>query len=389
VSPKNADAADLATVDFDRLVDRRGTDSIKWAQWGPQVLPLWVADMDFEAPPVVLDALRRRVDHGVLGYGMVRESLAAAIVAHHRDRHGWAIDPDWIVFLPTVVPALGLACRAFSQPGDAVMVITPAYPPFLNTPRKQGRETITVPSAVEQGRWTLPLQQMEDAVTERTRVLLFCHPHNPFGRAWSPDEVRSVVDFCHRHDLILCSDEIHSELRLDQVPHLPAAAVEGGADITVTVTSPSKAYNLAGLEFAYAVIADADLRRRFCSAGEGLFEYDSPGVLGAAACEAAYRDGAPWLEQLLDYLCGNRDLVERFVAERLPSARMTHVEATYLAWLDARDTGTSDPAGRCLAAGVGLSDGADFGAAGFLRLNFGCRRALLEEALARMATALA
>jgi len=375
-------------TDFDRPIERRGTCSAKWDLHGHDVLPLWVADMDFAAPPPVLDALRRRLDHGVIGYGMVHESLTSAICDYQRQRYGWEVRPDWLVFLPAVVPGLNLVCKAFAGPGDEVMMVTPAYPPFLHAPGLQARTAVRVPTDAVEGRWRLPLEEMEAAVTPRTRVLFFCHPHNPVGRVWSPNEVGAVVDFCRRHQLVLCSDEIHSDLRLDDLSHVRAAAVEGAGDLTVTVTSPSKPYNLAGLGFAYAVIEDEELRRRFCAAGEGLFEYDCPTVLGAVACEAAYREGGPWLEQLLDYLRGNRDLVERFAAERLPHVRTTHVEATYLAWLDVRETGATDPAAACLAAGVGLMDGADFGAPGFLRLNFGCRRSVLEEALERLVTPL-
>jgi len=234
-------AGRATAFDFDQPIERRGTDSFKWAQWGPEVLPLWIADMDFEAPPPVLDALRGRLDHGVLGYGMITESLGAAICDYHRNQHGWNVESDWLVFVPSIVPAITLACRAFSEAGEGVMVIAPVYPPFLDVPRVQNRETILVHSEIEGGRWTLPLDAMENAVTDRTRVLLFCHPHNPLGRAWSLSEVQDVVDFCRHHDLVLCSDEIHSDLRLDDVPHMPAALAEDAASITLTMTSPSKA----------------------------------------------------------------------------------------------------------------------------------------------------
>ena len=250
------EAEETVTCGFDQPIERRDTCSIKWGLYGPDVLPLWVADMDFAAPPPVLEALRDRLDHGVIGYGMAPQSLTDAICDYQKERYGWQVRTEWLVFLPSAVPALNLVCKAFAAPGEAVMMITPAYPPFLSAPRYQGREAILVPSERIGDKWRLPLEQMEAAVTPATRVLLFCHPHNPIGRVWRRDEVEAVVGFCRRHGLVLCSDEIHSELVLDDLPHLPAATFDGASEFTVTVTSPSKAYNLAGLGFSYAVIPD-------------------------------------------------------------------------------------------------------------------------------------
>jgi cystathionine beta-lyase len=390
-----------APVDFDTPVDRRGTASYKWERYGEGVLPLWVADMDFASPPAVVEALRRRAAHGVYGYTLAPESLVAAIRDHLSGCHGWTIEPDWLVWLPGVVPGLNLACRAFAGPGEAVMTVTPAYPPFLEAPPDQGRRLVTVPAELVDGHWRLPLPAMEAAVTSDTRAFLFCHPHNPLGRVWRRDEVAAVVSFCRRHDLVLVSDEIHCDLLLDDLGHVPAAVVAGdgaagggpgpgpgpGPDRIVTLMSPSKTYNLPGLSFAFAVIADPELRRRFRQPGQGILPF--PGCFATAAAEAAYRSGEDWLEQLLAYLRGNRDLLERFVAEELPAVNMTHVEATYLAWLDVRRVRAPDPAAACVAAGVALSAGAAFGDPGYLRLNFGCARSTLEEAMRRLRGALA
>lgn len=373
------------THEFDRVIERRGTGSTKWDTFAPDVLPLWVADMDFAAPPAVREAVRRRVDHGIYGYGLVPASLREAICRYQRERHGWAIEPEWLVFLPSLVPGLNCCCRAFAAAGEEVMTITPVYPPFLAAPANQERRLVAVPATLRDGRWELPLRAMEEAVTPQTRVFLFCHPHNPLGRVWRQEEVRALAAFCQCHDLVLCSDEIHADLTLDQLPHLPAAmADERMVSRTVVLCSPSKAYNMPGLKLAYAVIPDEGLRRGFRRAGRGFLEYDYPSWFGPVAAEAAYRHGGDWLAALLDYLRGNRDLVESFVATRLPRVRMTHIEATYLAWLDARAVHLADPAAACLAAGVGLSDGTFFGAPGYLRLNFGCSRAVLEEALRRL-----
>ena len=397
--------------DFDTPVDRAGTASFKWDRYPEGVLPLWVADMDFAAPPAVIEALRARAEHGVFGYSLVPPSLTEAIAGHLDSRYGWAIDSEWLCWLPSVVPGLNAACAAYAGPGEAVMTVTPVYPPFLHAPGNQGRRLIAVPAAEEPGRgWRLPLEAMEAAVTADTRVFLFCHPHNPLGRVWRRDEVAAVVDFCRRHDLVLVSDEIHCDLILDPLEHVPAAVVaaaaqehSGAADASgtapgtlppariVTLMSPSKTFNLPGLNFAFAVIADAALRECFPQPDEGLLPF--PGCFAIDAAEAAYRWGGEWLAELLDYLRDNRDLVERTVTSDLPAVSVTHAEATYLAWLDvrgleARGLGGDAAMQACLDAGLALSPGADFGGPGFLRLNFGCSRSTLQEALRRLQRAL-
>ena len=374
--------------DFDAPIERRGTASFKWDLYGGDVLPLWVADMDFASPPQVVEALEARVAHGVFGYALAPDSLTEAIVAHLERRYGWRIESEWIVWLPGIVPGLNMSCEAFAAPGEAVLTVTPVYPPFLEAPAQRDRRLVTVPAELREGRWELPLDALERAVTPDMRVFLFCHPHNPLGRVWRREEVEALLDFCRRHDLILASDEIHCDLILDDLGHVPTGLVgPDDADRIVTFMSPSKTFNLPGLNFAYAIVADKALRRRFLRPGEGLLPF--PGSFSVAAAEAAYREGAAWHAGLLDYLRGNRDALEAFVAAELPRVRMTHVEATYLAWLDVRELGLSDAAAACREAGVALSAGAAFGDPGFLRLNFGCRRKTLEEALRRLAAVLA
>jgi cysteine-S-conjugate beta-lyase len=374
-------------VDFDSAVERRGTASFKWELFPPDVLPLWVADMDFASPPAVVTALERRAAHGVYGYSLVEDSFVDTVRAHLELEHGWPIEPEWLVWLPSVVPGLNLACRAFAAEGDEVMTVTPVYPPFLEAPPAQGRVLVEVPARLDGGRWVLPLEEMEAAVTPRTRLFLFCHPHNPLGRAWSAEELAEVVAFCRRHELVLCSDEIHCDLLLDDVAHVPASALGDDARaLTVTLMSPSKTFNLPGLNFAFAIVPDEELRRRFTEAAAGILPF--PGCFALAAAEAAYREGGQWLAELLEYLRGNRDALERFVRASLPRVAMTHVEATYLAWLDVREVGLEHPMAACRRAGVALSDGTDFGAPGYLRLNFACPRSTLDEALARLAPVL-
>lgn len=370
-------------MDFDRRIERRGTASFKWDMYPADVLPLWVADMDFASPPPVVEALRARAGHGVFGYALVPDSLEAAIVAHLERRYAWRIDKEWIAWLPSVVPGLNLACDAFAAPGETVLTITPVYPPFLEAPGERGRRLLTVPADLHEGRWELPLEGLEAAVTPDSRVLLLCHPQNPLGRVWSREEVTALVEFCRRHDLVLVSDEIHCDLILDDLAHVPAAlACPGDTDRIVTLMSPSKTFNLPGLNFAFAIVEDAGLRQRFLRPGEGILPF--AGCFAVTAAEAAYREGGAWHAELLEYLRGNRDLVEAFVAAELPRVTMTHVEATYLAWLDVRELGLEDPAAACRSAGVALSAGAAFGDPACLRLNFGCRRETLQEALRRL-----
>ena len=379
-------------MDFDAVRDRRGTASYKWERYGPDALPFWVADMDLPSPPAVVAALEARAAHGIYGYSLLPPSLVAAVRGHLLDRYGWDVAGEWLVYLPGVVPALNLACRAFAAEGEEVLTIVPAYPPFLEAPGLQGRRLVTAVAGRGNGRWELPLAALEAAVTPKTRVLLFCHPHNPLGRVWSAAEVAAVVDLCRRRDLVLVSDEIHCDLALDIGRHVPAATAAPDAPaLTVTLMSPSKTFNLPGLNFAFAVIPDGELRRRFTAAGAGLLPF--AGCFAIVAAEAAYREGGAWLAELRAYLRGNADRVAEFVAG-LDGVTTTRVEATYLAWLDARERlaargGDADLARVCLKAGIALSGGGAFGAApGFARLNFGCPRSLLDEGLARLKAAL-
>lgn len=370
--------------DFDAPIERRDTASLKWDLYGRDVLPLWVADMDFASPTEVVTALERRAAHPVYGYALTPDSMAEAVVAYLARRYDWHVEADWIVWLPSLVVGLNLACGGLAGPGETVLTVTPVYPPFLGAPGNQGRRLATVPVALDDDRWMLPLAELEAAALD-ARVLLFCHPHNPLGRVWRRDEVAAVIDLCRRRDLILVSDEIHCDLILDDLQHVPAAvACPDAANRIVTLMSPSKTFNLPGLNLAFAVIADESLRQRFLRPGRGLLPF--PGCFATPATEAAYRHGDDWREALVGYLRTNRDALEEYAAERWPRVRLRHIEATYLAWLDVREARLADPEKACLQAGVALSPGAAFGDPAFMRLNFGCRRATLDEALRRLST---
>ena len=380
---------DAERFDFDTPVDRCGTASEKWDRYvGRDILPLWVADMDFRSPPAVLEALRRRVDHGIFGYSAPPQELVETIVTMMEHEYGWQIEQDWLVWLPGLVCGLNVACRSVGEPGDAVATFSPVYPPFFSAPRNAGREVIPVPLACSGDSWQLDLAALERAVTPRTRMLLLCSPHNPVGRVWTREEQLALLELAGRHDLTICSDEIHAGLVLDgDQRHVPFATLSPeAARRTITLQAPSKTYNIPGLGCSFAVISDDSLRRSFHHAMAGIVPHVN--LLGYTAALAAYRDGEPWRQALLGYLRGNRELVLREVAA-MPGLRTWPVEATYLAWIDARGLNTAYPAQLFEEAGVGLSDGAPFGAPGYVRLNFGCCRSLLEEALQRMRTAAA
>ncbi len=378
--------------DFATPVERRHPSgnwpSQKWHRYGDGVLPLWVADMDFGSPPAVREALRARVDHGVFGYGLVPDSLRETLCSWSREHYGWEIAPEWQQWLPGVVPALHLASMALTEPGDGVLTVTPIYPPFLKVAERTGRTpqqaSMREPAAPGQP-WRLDLEALEAAITPRTRLLLWCHPHNPTGRVWDHDELAGLAELVERHDLLVVSDELHCDLLLDDgARHVPlAAAFPALIERTITLWAPSKTFNLAGLTTACAVIPDPRLRRRFAAAAKGLTPDGN--VLGLAAAEAAYAQGDPWRQVLLEVLRDHRrSLVERVAC--WPGVSMSAPESTYLAWLDLREAGLGESPQQTLLerAGVALSDGADFGHPGFARLNFGTTATQLEEALSRL-----
>ncbi|MEX0959589.1 MAG: PatB family C-S lyase [Burkholderiales bacterium] len=373
--------------DFDTPVDRRGTSSSKWEKYaGRDVIPLWVADMDFRCAPAIVEALRARVEHGVFGYTNPPAELGPAVVSSLKADFDWEVDPQWIVWLPSLVVGLNVVSRAFAAEGEDILTAVPIYPPFLSAPQYADRNAVRVPLSETQGGWRWDFDALERAVTSNTRLLLLCSPHNPTGRVWSRDELQQLSAFARRHDLVVVSDEIHSGLLLDEdKTHLPFASLEeDAAQRSVTLLSASKTFNLPTLGCAFAIVPNAELRRKLTRTMAGIVHH--VGGLGYVGTLAAYRDGKPWQVALVEYLRTNRNLVETAIAG-MPGLRTWHVESTYLAWIDARELNTQQPAKFFEEAGVGLYDGALFGTPGFLRLNFACPRALLEQALERMRSA--
>jgi cystathionine beta-lyase len=382
------------TFDFETVIERRDTDSQKWQKYaGRDILPLWVADMDFKSSPAIIAALQERVAQGTFGYARPLQSTVDAFVEALEHRYGWRIDPAWLVWLPGLVVGLNVTVQAFAQPGEEVLTLTPVYPPFMTAPKNSGRVSTPVRFRLNAGerRWEIDWEALERAVTPKTRLFFLCNPHNPLTRVWQRDELVRLGEFCARHNLVLCSDEIHCDLILDDLPHVPTALL--GDEIarrTVTLMAPSKTYNVPGLGTSIAIIPDATRRAQFVRTAAGIVAEVT--ALGYVACEAAYRDSEPWRQALLRTLRSNRDLIMDFVARELPGVTIeAPIEATYLAWLNVSALKLADPIAHFEKHGVGLSDGAFFGIprGSHVRLNFGCPPATLTEALHRMKRAVA
>jgi len=372
------------SFDFDTIYNRRDSDSLKWSRYRERdVIPMWVADMDFRSPAPILEALYRRVEHGIFGYASVPPELVQVVVARMWERYRWEIDPAWLVWLPGVVPALNVVCQAYGAEGDEVVTFTPVYPPFLSGPPRRGKTLRTIPLWRQDDLYTFDTERFESEITPRSKILLLCNPHNPVGRRYERQEIARIADICLSHDLLICSDEIHCDLVLDGGAHVPTATL--GPEVaarTITLMAPSKTFNIPGLNCAFAVIPNAELRTRFKKVREGTV----PGtnVLGFTACLAAYRDGEPWRQALIDYLRANKEVLRDFVRREFPGLSMDDVQATYLAWIDVRSLNLPKPARYFEEFGVALFDGKQFGGEGFVRLNFGCPRSLLVEALNRL-----
>lgn len=378
----------MEVLDFDTPIDRTGTASVKWGRYPDKdILPMWVADMDFRSPGAVIRALKARADHGIFGYTDAPAELVDAAVRRLATKFDWSVKPEWILWLPGVVTGLNIACRAVGDPGDEVLIMTPVYPPFFTAPKNMDRKCIPVPLSEDEGFWRMDLDALEAAVTPRTRMIILCNPHNPVGRVFTRRELDRLAAFCHRHNLTVCSDEIHCDLILDPDKiHQPFATLDANTALrSITLMAPSKTYNIPGLGCSFAVIPDPELKNRFRKSMAGIVP--DVNLMGYSGALAAYRDGEPWLSALLSYLRDSRDFLVQEM-ETLPGLRMAPVEATYLAWIDTRDTGIASPAAFFENAGVGLSDGKYFGLEKFVRLNFGCSREVIREAVDRMRTAL-
>lgn len=389
----------MAIYQFDQTPDRRQTESAKWHYYEQDVIPLWVADMDFVSPEPVIQALRQRVEHGVFGYpddGSMHPrkegSLPMLIVQRMATRYGWQIQPEDVVFIPGVVNGFNLACQAVAQPGEGVLVQTPVYPPILGAAEKAGLSCQSMQlTCCPSGAYEIDWDAFEGAITDQTRIFILCNPHNPVGRVFRQDELQRMAEICLRRGIVICSDEIHGDLIFSGYNHIPVASLHPEiAQNSITLLAPSKTYNLAGLKCSMAIIPDPKLRKKYQQARKGLV--GGVNLMGLVAAQAAYRDGQEWLDQLLVYLEANRDALYDYLQRELPEIHMAKPEGTYLAWLDCRQAAIDgNPYEFFLKeARVALNDGVTFGPGGegFVRLNFGCARSLLLQALQQMKTAL-
>ena len=377
--------------DFDKVVERAGTDSIKWQKYGNDVIPLWVADMDFVCAGPIIKALHERVDHGIFGYGGPSEELKSVIRDRLKRLYGWDVPTEHIILVPGVVTSLNLAFQLFADPGESVLVQPPVYSHFITDPIYRGRTLIDVPLAKKGDTYEIDFDAFEEAITARTRIHVLCNPHNPVGRVFRADELKRLAGICLRHNILICADEIHCDLLYPGYRHVPIATLDDEvAQHTITLMSPSKTFNLPGLSCSFAIISNDHLRETWIKGSTGLIHHVN--IMGLTAALAGFRDGQEWLDQCLSYLKGNRDLLNEYVRERLPSISMTRMEGTYLAWLDCRQSGIRGNPFHFFLEGsrVALNDGAGYGKGGegFVRLNLACSRKLLIDALERMAGAL-
>ena len=374
---------------FDEVINRKNTDSFKWDffQDPEETIPMPVADMDFRSAEPILQALREVTEHGVFGYSIVPEELKDILQERLERLYGWKTEKEWQVWIPGLVPAITATCRAIGEIGDAVITSIPVYHPFHLAPGYVGKKLQTFPLIEVDNRWTFDFEALEKAITEDTKLFMLCNPYNPAGTVFTQEELEKLAEICQRHNLIICSDEIHCDLILDKnKKHIPIASLSQVTEnMTITLLAPSKTFNIAGLGCSVAIIPNPELRQKFNAAKDGFFPPLPRHSMVAAM--AAYRDCEDWRLQLIDYLKANHDYMFQEL-NNYKGLKLFPLEATYLAWIDARETGIEDIQERILKAGVRLMDGKTFMGEGFLRLNFACPKSVLEEAVKRIKVAL-
>lgn len=373
------------TYDFDELIDRTNTDSFKWDKYKDRdIIPLWVADMDFKAAPPILKALEDVTKQGVIGYWHAPDELADVIVKRLDERHNWKIEKDWIVYLPGLVPGLTLSCMIVGNEGDEIITTVPVYGPFMKAPEAAKKKLVKVQMKLENNRWTLDFDAIRAAITPRTRMFMLCNPYNPAGTVFTKEELQTLSDICTEHNIVICADEIHCDLILDESKkHISIATLSKEAEKqTITLLSPSKTFNIAGLGCSFAVIPDGEIRAKF--ANLKYIVEPMPSAYAFQAALAAYRDCDEWHEQLLAYLRKNHDYILREM-NAIKGFSMQPLESTYLAWIDTRESDIENISEILENAGVGISDGGFFfDGKGFIRLNFGTQMRRLEAAVWRM-----
>lgn len=387
-------------MNFDTLIDRRGTGCVKYEAlqklYGrTDLLPLWVADMDFATPPFIIEAMARRLRHPVFGYTVVPEDYWTTITKWIDSHHQWKVQESWMRFIPGIVKGIGFVINVFTQPGDKVIVMPPVYHPFFLTPRGNKREIVWNPlKRLSDGSYEMDFDNLAKVCDDHCKVLILCNPHNPAGIEWSWETLTKLADFCYDHHLLVISDEIHCDMALFGHKHIPFASVSDKArDISITFQAPSKTFNMAGIVSSYTIVPSDSLRRRFFSWLDAN-ELSSPDIFAPIATMAAYREGESWRRKLVEYIEGNVLFTEEFCREHMPAIKPLRPQASFLVWLNCRDLNLSHDALISLfvdQAHLALNDGEMFGPGGegFMRLNVGCPRAELSQALSQLSEAVA
>ncbi|MFT8316951.1 MAG: MalY/PatB family protein [Sporolactobacillus sp.] len=380
---------------FQQIMDRRGTASVKWDEadqlfGGKDLLPMWVADMVFPAPVQVTEALRKRVEHAIYGYTFRSDNYLKSVQRWMQSRQNWSIETEWICHSPGVVTALNLIVDGFTEPDDKILIQPPVYPPFRKSAENQNRDLVTSPLIYEQGTYRMDFKDLDRKLADpRVRLMILCSPHNPAGRVWTEEELRTLAELTQRHDVLVVSDEIHGDLILDHRRHLPFASLSADAAArSIVCTAPSKTFNLAGLQMSNIIIANEKLRKTYLHQLR-RFSLNEPTSLGVVAAEAAYTYGAEWLDQCIAYIQGNRDFVRRYLETQIPQLVLTPLEGTYLGWIDCRALEMTNTALQDLMvhqAHLAVNPGHTFGkeGSGFIRINIACSRELVKKAMDRL-----
>lgn len=388
----------MKTYNFDEIIDRPGSGDLKHEallpRWGRNdLLPLWVADMDFATPDFVVDALKARLSHPIFGYTIEPADYRPTIIDWNESHHGWKIKPEWISFIPGIVKGIGFVVNVFTKPGEKVIIQPPVYHPFRMTPEDNGREVVFNPLRLrEDGYYDMDFDNLSEVCDDKCRVLILSNPHNPAGVCWSKETLQRLADFCYEHNIIVISDEIHSDMALFGNRHVPFASVsERAADISITFAAPTKTFNMAGIVSSYAVISNDDLRQRFYGWLKAN-ELDEPTIFAPIATIAAYQKGEEWRKQMLAYVENNVRFVEDYCREHIPGVRPLRPQASFLVWLNCRGLGLNHDKLLELfidKAHLALNDGEMFGPGGegFMRLNVGTPRSVLRQALEQLAKA--
>ncbi|MCA1033959.1 pyridoxal phosphate-dependent aminotransferase [Bacillus infantis] len=384
----------MRKYDFHKAINRYETASVKWELTkdvfgSSDVLPMWVADMDFEPPKEVQNAISKRASHEVFGYTFVPPSASEAVQLWQKSQSGWEIGRSWVLYSPGVVPSISIAIQAVTSPGDKIMLQSPVYTPFFEMIEKNGRMAVNSPLELVEQRYEIDFQRFEEELKKGIKLFLLCNPHNPGGRVWTKDELLKIGELCAKYGCLILSDEIHSDLVFSPHIHIPIASLSAEfRDISITCIAPSKTFNIAGLQSSAVIIPNEQLREKFkaVQAQQGFFTLN---IFGITALEAAYRHGRDWLDQLISYLQENYEIARSFIERELPSVKVMDLEATYLMWLDCRNLSLPDKELNALLIEKGriaLEPGTKYGPGGegFVRMNIACPRETLEEGLKRL-----